>query len=129
MTQESPANDERAIRELVATWMAASRAGNTAKVLSLMADDVVFQVPGREPFGKELVVQRGETLTLAAPLRETGRRKAVPYVLTGAGLLAAGAITTSIFAIARDSHASDLRDSLARHATAATTPCPRPGST
>ncbi|HEX7701264.1 MAG TPA: hypothetical protein VF403_11090 [Kofleriaceae bacterium] len=69
---------------------------------------------GREPFGKELVVQRGETLTLAASLRETGRRKAVPYVLIGAGLLAAGAITTSIFALARDSHASDLRDSLAK---------------
>ncbi len=52
-TQESAANDERAIRDLIATWMEASRAGDTAKVLSLMADDVVFQVPGREPFGKE----------------------------------------------------------------------------
>jgi uncharacterized protein (TIGR02246 family) len=45
--------DERAIRELVATWMKASQAGDTATVLSLMADDVIFQVPGREPFGKE----------------------------------------------------------------------------
>jgi uncharacterized protein (TIGR02246 family) len=53
MIQDSTANDERAIRDLVATWMAASRAGDTAKVLSLMADDVIFQVPGREPFGKE----------------------------------------------------------------------------
>ena len=53
MTQNSITNDERAIRDLVATWMAASRAGDTAKVLSLMADDVIFQVPGREPFGKE----------------------------------------------------------------------------
>jgi uncharacterized protein (TIGR02246 family) len=53
MTQDSTANDERAIRDLVATWMAASQAGDTAKVLSLMADDVIFQVPGREPFGKE----------------------------------------------------------------------------
>ena len=53
MTQGSITNDERAIRDLVATWMAASRAGDTAKVLSLMADDVIFQVPGREPFGKE----------------------------------------------------------------------------
>src|SRR4051794_348142 len=44
-TQESAANDERAIRDLIATWMEASRAGDTAKVLSLMADDVVFQVP------------------------------------------------------------------------------------
>ena len=45
-------DDERAIRELVQTWMDASRAGDTAKVLSLMADDVVFTVPGQAPFGK-----------------------------------------------------------------------------
>jgi uncharacterized protein (TIGR02246 family) len=46
--------DERAIRDLVATWMEASRAGDVATVLGLMADDVVFMVPGREPFGKEV---------------------------------------------------------------------------
>jgi len=46
------ADDERAIRELVQAWMDASRAGDTAKVLSLMTDDVVFTVPGQEPFGK-----------------------------------------------------------------------------
>ncbi|MCP3711778.1 SgcJ/EcaC family oxidoreductase [Paraburkholderia sp. CNPSo 3274] len=45
-------DDERAIRELVQTWMEASRSGDTAKVLSLMSDDVVFTVPGQEPFGK-----------------------------------------------------------------------------
>src|SRR5258705_1865248 len=52
MTQDSITNDERPIRDLVATWMEASRAGDTAKELSLMADDVILQVPGREPFGK-----------------------------------------------------------------------------
>ena len=46
-------DDERAIRDLVDTWMAASKAGDTATVLSLMSDDVVFMVPGHEPFGKE----------------------------------------------------------------------------
>ncbi len=46
-------DDERAIRGLVATWMAASRAGDLQTVLGLMADDVVFMVPGAEPFGKE----------------------------------------------------------------------------
>ncbi len=45
--------DERAIRELVENWMRASRAGDTAAVLRLMADDVIFMVPGREPFGKQ----------------------------------------------------------------------------
>jgi uncharacterized protein (TIGR02246 family) len=44
--------DERAIRSLIDTWMAASKAGDLQTVLSLMADDVVFMVPGRPPFGK-----------------------------------------------------------------------------
>ncbi len=46
-------DDERAIRELVETWMAASRRGDIAAVLDLMTDDVVFMTPGRDPFGKE----------------------------------------------------------------------------
>ena len=45
-------DDERAIRELVDRWMDASRRGDTASVLELMTDDVVFMTPGREPFGK-----------------------------------------------------------------------------
>ena len=61
MNQDS--NDERAIRDLVATWMEASRAGDTAKVLSLMADDVVFQVPGREPFGKAAFAAMAQGMT------------------------------------------------------------------
>jgi uncharacterized protein (TIGR02246 family) len=46
-------SDEQAIRDLVETWMRASRDGDTDTVLTLMADDVVFMTPGREPFGKE----------------------------------------------------------------------------
>jgi uncharacterized protein (TIGR02246 family) len=45
-------DDERAIRELIAAWMSATRAGDVDTVLGLMTDDVVFMVPGREPFGK-----------------------------------------------------------------------------
>ncbi|HYM18977.1 MAG TPA: SgcJ/EcaC family oxidoreductase [Micropepsaceae bacterium] len=45
-------DDERAIRALIDNWMQASRRGDLETVLSLMADDVVFRVPGREPFGK-----------------------------------------------------------------------------
>jgi uncharacterized protein (TIGR02246 family) len=45
--------DEQAIRDVIATWLRASAAGDTATVLQLMADDVVFLVPGRPPFGKE----------------------------------------------------------------------------
>jgi uncharacterized protein (TIGR02246 family) len=45
-------HDERAIREAIATWMHASAEGDHETVLSLMADDVVFLVAGRPPFGK-----------------------------------------------------------------------------
>jgi uncharacterized protein (TIGR02246 family) len=44
-------DDERAIRHLE-TWMEASKAGDLETVLGLMADDVVFMVPGQKPFGK-----------------------------------------------------------------------------
>src|SRR5437868_968654 len=46
-------DDERAIRQLVDTWMKASNAGDLAAVLDLMTDDVIFMVPGQEPFGKQ----------------------------------------------------------------------------
>jgi len=46
-------DDERAIRNLIQTWMTATQAGDYAKVLGLMADDVVFLAPGQPPFGKE----------------------------------------------------------------------------
>jgi uncharacterized protein (TIGR02246 family) len=51
--QDAMTDDERAIRDLVARWMKASEAGDIDTVLSLMADDVIFTVPGREPFGKD----------------------------------------------------------------------------
>ncbi len=41
--------DEQEIRQLVATWMAATKAGDTDTVLSLMAEDVLFLLPGRPP--------------------------------------------------------------------------------
>jgi uncharacterized protein (TIGR02246 family) len=50
---ETASEDERAIRALVGTWMAATKAGDLATVLNLMSDDVMFITVGREPFGKE----------------------------------------------------------------------------
>ncbi|HYT98455.1 MAG TPA: SgcJ/EcaC family oxidoreductase [Casimicrobiaceae bacterium] len=44
--------DERAIRDLVSTWISASNAGDTQQVLNLMADDVVFLVAGKKPMRK-----------------------------------------------------------------------------
>jgi uncharacterized protein (TIGR02246 family) len=45
--------DEQQIRDLVAKWLAASKAGDVDTVLSLMTDDVVFLVPGRAPMNKQ----------------------------------------------------------------------------
>src|ERR671931_136198 len=55
-------NDERAIRALIDTWMSSSRTGDLATVLSLMADDVVFMVPGQKPFGKEAFASTSEKM-------------------------------------------------------------------
>ena len=40
-------SDEQEIRQLVATWMDATKVGDVETVLSLMADDVVFLMPGQ----------------------------------------------------------------------------------
>ena len=42
-------DDERAIRQLLTTWLDASKAGDTGKVLSLMTEDAVFLVTGQPP--------------------------------------------------------------------------------
>ena len=42
-------SDEQEIRQLVATWMKATKAGDFDRVLGLMADDVVFLLPGQPP--------------------------------------------------------------------------------
>src|SRR3954452_21519677 len=55
--------DERAIRGLVEQWITASEAGDTQTVLNLMADDVLFMVPGQKPFGKEAFAAASENLS------------------------------------------------------------------
>jgi uncharacterized protein (TIGR02246 family) len=45
-------NDEQAVRDVVETWMRATRENDLDTVLGLMADDIVFMTAGAEPFGK-----------------------------------------------------------------------------
>lgn len=54
--------DERAIRELIDTWMRASIAGDVETVLDLMTDDVVFMTPGQQPFGKQEFAAASESM-------------------------------------------------------------------
>ena len=46
-------SDEKQIRELIDTWMRATKDGDTETVLGLMAEDALFLVAGKTPFGKE----------------------------------------------------------------------------
>lgn len=64
---------------------------------------------GRAPYARELTVGRGEALAVTAPLEKTGRRRAVPWVLAGGGVLALGAALSVTAAIVEDGRASDLR--------------------
>ena len=46
--------DEKEIRQLVETWMTATKRGDLGTVLGLMAEDVVFLIPGQAPMiGKD----------------------------------------------------------------------------
>jgi uncharacterized protein (TIGR02246 family) len=57
--------DEQAIRELVAQWLAASKNGDLAALMPLMADDVIFMAPGVPPFGKEAFAANSERMKRA----------------------------------------------------------------
>jgi len=46
-------NDEQAVRDMVARWNEATAVDDVDTVLSLIAEDAVFLVAGRPPFGKE----------------------------------------------------------------------------
>jgi uncharacterized protein (TIGR02246 family) len=66
---------EQAIRQLVDTWLKASESGDLNTILDLMIDDVIFMVPGREPFGKEEFAQnykqmKGVKLTTKSDIQE-----------------------------------------------------------
>jgi len=44
--------DELAIRNVVASWLEATRRGDSQAVLDLMTDDALFLVPGQPPMDK-----------------------------------------------------------------------------
>ena len=46
-------SDEREIRTMHSIWIDAVNAGDLARLLTLVAEDVVFLTPGQTPFGRE----------------------------------------------------------------------------
>ena len=69
-------SEEQAIHELIARWLRASKVGDTATVLGLMTDDVVFLQPGQPPlrgrdaFAAAQAKQRGLDIDAKAEIRE-----------------------------------------------------------
>ncbi len=55
-------SDEDAIRDLIATWIAATKAGDTEAVLRLIHKDALFMVPGAPPFGKSAFAQMSNAM-------------------------------------------------------------------
>ncbi len=52
-------NDEQQIRDLIAKWLTASRKKDLTEILPLMAEDVVFLVPGQPPMRGRAVFASG----------------------------------------------------------------------
>jgi uncharacterized protein (TIGR02246 family) len=65
-------NDEQQIREVVASWHAATRAGDVDTVLNLMTDDVVFLVAGRPPMRKAEFAALSRGAGTATPPQDRG---------------------------------------------------------
>ena len=67
---------------------------------------------GREPFAREIVASRGQVIALDAPLARTQKRKVLPFVIGGAGVLGALALLTVAGAAGADADASKLLDQI-----------------
>jgi uncharacterized protein (TIGR02246 family) len=66
-------SDEQEIRHLVATWMAATKSGDVETVLNLMADDVVFLLPGQPPMiGKSAFAAAAQAQSKKGPVQFDG---------------------------------------------------------
>jgi hypothetical protein len=63
---------------------------------------------GRVPVERSITLARGGTQTLDVPLVMTGRRRVVPWLGLTAGVIAAGAVATTIIAVHYDHGMQDL---------------------
>ena len=82
--------DERQIREVHSTWIDAVNAGDLARLLTLVADDVVFLNPGQAPFGRDgfsahfSAAQRQARIRCVSELEEDIGVEAEPFSAHGA---------------------------------------------
>jgi hypothetical protein len=78
------------------------------KALELPAGKHIITIAraGRVAVARDVDVARGQQLAIDAPLDKTARRRAVPFVATGAALLGGVALGGAVFAIVENSRAS-----------------------
>jgi uncharacterized protein (TIGR02246 family) len=63
-------DDERQIRKLIESWIAASNARDLPALMDMMTDDIVFLTPGRAPSGKaEFAADVGRMKSVAIDAR------------------------------------------------------------
>jgi len=65
-------NDEQEIRQLVATWMAATKSGDVKAVLELMSDDVVFLTAVNPPMRGKAAFAESQRALADASIDATG---------------------------------------------------------
>lgn len=65
-------DDEKAIRDLIRTWLEATESGDLDRILALTTDDVVFLTPGRPAFGKEAFAVASRVSAGRFAVRPTG---------------------------------------------------------
>ena len=75
-------DDEKEIRELIDTWMAATKEGDTETVLNLMTEDVVFLVAGKPPFGIE-EFRKGATQHADSSIQFDGKSEILELKILG----------------------------------------------
>jgi uncharacterized protein (TIGR02246 family) len=76
-------SDEEQIRELVDTWMEATRAGDVDTVLELMTDDVVFLVAGKPPMGKSEFAAQSRAQAVSSGPKIDGKSEIQEIVVSG----------------------------------------------
>lgn len=76
--------DELEIRQLVATWIGATKKGDLHTVLSLMTEDIVFLMPGRPPLiGRAAFEAASSSHSAAAPALVDGESEIQEIVVSG----------------------------------------------
>jgi uncharacterized protein (TIGR02246 family) len=74
-------SDEQQIRDVIDTWIRASREGDLATVMGLMTEDVVFLTPGNAPMRREDFAAAANSM--AGKIKIDGRPEIQEITVTG----------------------------------------------